>query len=38
VLGTIAMAIPLWAARRNAPQPLGTSGPSPTAPVAVSGR
>ncbi len=38
VLGTIAMAIPLWAARRNAPQPLGTPGTSPMARAAVSGR
>jgi putative membrane protein len=38
VLGTIAMAIPLWAALRNDPQPIGTAGTSPMARVAVSGR
>jgi hypothetical protein len=32
------MAIPLWAALRNAPQPLGTPGAPPMARVAVSGR
>ena len=38
VLGTIAMAIPLWAALRNDPQPVGASGSSPLAHVAVPGR
>ncbi|WP_411278664.1 carotenoid biosynthesis protein [Gemmatimonas sp.] len=38
VLGTIAMAIPLWAALRNEPQPLGTAGTAPMPRVAVSGR
>lgn len=38
VLGTIAMAIPLWAALRNAPQPLGNPATAQMARVAVSGR
>jgi hypothetical protein len=39
VLGTIAMAIPLWAALRHDPQPLSTLGTTTaTARVAVPGR
>ncbi len=38
VLGTIAMAIPLWAALRNAPQPVVIPGSAHIARVVVSGR
>ena len=38
VLGTIAMAIPLWAALRNDPQPLMSLGTASAGRVAVSGR
>lgn len=38
VLGTIAMAIPLWAALRHDPQPLTAMGTAPVGRVAVSGR
>ncbi len=38
VLGTIAMAIPLWAALRNDPAPLSNLGTAPIGRVAVSGR